>query len=64
MKKSLEYLAEHFKDKAIIGRLHFTAERSFNFFEEKKQLPVIIVNKKGQYVFKKSPKAAVHLCDV
>ena len=50
VKKSAEYLAETLKTKpALIG---FTAElkEAFNYFEEKKQLPIILVNKKGEYV--------------
>ena len=50
VKKSADYLAETLKTKpSLIG---FTTElkEAFNYFEEKKQLPIILVNKKGEYV--------------
>ena len=50
VKRSADYLAETLKIKpALVG---FTAQlkEAFNFFEEKKQLPVILVNKKGEYI--------------
>jgi len=50
VKKSAEYLAETLKTKPAL--IEFTTElkEAFNYFEEKKQLPVILVNKKGGYV--------------
>lgn len=50
VKKSAEYLAETLKTKPAL--IEFTTElkEAFNYFEEKKQLPVILVTKKGEYV--------------
>jgi len=51
VKKSAEYLSQTLQTKPAL--IEFTAKlkEAFNFFEEKKQLPVILVNKKGEYVF-------------
>jgi murein L,D-transpeptidase YafK len=49
-KKSTEYLHETTKDKAALLQFASKLKEAFDYFEEKKELPVIGVNKKGQYV--------------
>jgi len=51
VKKSAEYLAEMTKDKAQLQQFANNLKEAFDYFEEKKQLPIILVNKKGQYVY-------------
>jgi murein L,D-transpeptidase YafK len=50
VRRSADYLAQTLKSKPAL--IEFTAKlkEAFNFFEEKKQLPLILVNKKGEYV--------------
>lgn len=51
VKKSMEYLNETIKDNAYLQSFNTNLKSGFDFFEAKKQLPVIMVNKKGEYVF-------------
>ncbi len=50
VKKSAEYLNETLKIKPALTDFTLKLKEVFNYFEEKKQLPVILVNKKGEYV--------------
>ena len=50
VKKSAEYLAQTLKTKPVLIDFTLKLKEAFNFFEEKKQLPVILVNKKGEYL--------------
>ncbi|WP_462251673.1 L,D-transpeptidase family protein [Ferruginibacter sp.] len=50
VKRSADYLAETLKIKPALVGFTTQLKEAFNFFEEKKQLPVILVNKKGEYV--------------
>ncbi|MGG9963691.1 L,D-transpeptidase family protein [Ferruginibacter sp. SUN106] len=50
VKKSAEYLAQTLQTRPALIDFATKLKEAFNFFEEKKQLPVILVNKKGEYV--------------
>jgi murein L,D-transpeptidase YafK len=50
VKKSADYLAQTLQTKPALTEFTAKLKEVFNFFEEKKQLPVILVNKKGEYV--------------
>ncbi len=50
VKKSIEYLAESTAGKQAIQKFAIRLKEAFDFFEDKKQLPVILVNKSGEYV--------------
>lgn len=50
VKKSAEYLAQALQARPSLIEFTATLKEAFNYFEEKKQLPVILVNKKGEYV--------------
>ena len=50
VKKSADYLTETLKIKPSLVGFTTQLKEAFNFFEEKKQLPVILVNRKGEYV--------------
>ena len=50
VKKSLEYLNSTIKDNAYLQQFNKNIKEVFDFFETKKQLPVIMVNKRGEYV--------------
>ena len=50
VRKSLEYLAESTIGNQAIQRFAINLKEAFDYFEEKKQLPVIMVNKTGEYV--------------
>ena len=51
IKKSLDYLNETIKNSAALVSFNANIKSVFDVFEAKKQLPVIMVNKKGEYVF-------------
>ena len=50
VKKSFEYLARATKENQKLQKFAVSLKAAFDYFEEKKQLPVIMVNKKGQYI--------------
>lgn len=50
VKKSADYLAQSLQTKPALIDFAARLKEAFNYFEEKKQLPVIIVNKKGEYI--------------
>ena len=50
VKKSIEYLAETTIDNQAIQKFAIRLKEAFDYFEEKKQLPLILVNKSGEYV--------------
>lgn len=50
VKKSADYLAEITKASAVMQDFSNNLKEAFDYFEEKKQVPVILVNKKGQYL--------------
>ncbi|HSN62213.1 MAG TPA: L,D-transpeptidase family protein [Ferruginibacter sp.] len=51
VKKSVEYLTNITKDNSTLLAFNNNIKSAFDFFELKKQLPVIMVNQKGEYVF-------------
>ena len=51
IKKSLEYLNLTTKKNLQLQQFALQLREAFDKFEEKKQIPVVMVNKKGQYVF-------------
>jgi len=50
VKKSAEYLALATKDNKSLQHFAGTLQSAFEYFETKKQLPVILINKQGQYI--------------
>jgi murein L,D-transpeptidase YafK len=50
VRRSADYLAETLKTKPSLVAFTAKLKEAFVFFEEKKQLPLILVNKKGEYV--------------
>ena len=50
VRKSIEYLAESTIGNQTIQKFAIRLKEAFDYFEEKKQLPVILVNKSGEYV--------------
>lgn len=49
-RKSFEYLAQSTKDNQALQRFAITLKEAFDYFEEKKKLPVIMVSKEGEYI--------------
>ncbi len=49
-KKSFEYFARTSKDDQDLQRFAIKIKEVYDFFEEKKKLPLISINKKGEYV--------------
>ena len=49
-KKSMEYLDQATKGNAALQKFTVNLKEVFTYFEEKKELPVILINKKGQYL--------------
>ncbi len=50
VKKSMEFLYTSIKDNAYLQEFNKNIKAVFDYFETKKQLPIIMVNKKGDYV--------------
>ena len=50
VKKSMEFLNNTIKDNVYLLQFNKSIREVFDYFEAKKQLPVIMVNKKGEYV--------------
>ncbi len=48
--KSMEFLEVALKDNLYLQQFNTNIKTVFDFFELKKQLPIIMVNKKGEYV--------------
>ena len=51
VKKSMDYLTTTTKKNLQLQEFALQLRQAFDKFEEKKQIPVVLVNKKGQYVF-------------
>ena len=51
VKRSMDYLSQAIKDNKSLKKFAFNLKEAFDQFEEKRQLPVIMVNKKGEYIF-------------
>ncbi len=51
VKKSVEYLAESTIGNQTIQKFAIKLKEAFDYFEEKKLLPLIMVNRSGEYVF-------------
>ncbi len=50
VKRSADYLTQTLKTRPALADFTSKLKDVFNFFEEKKQLPVIMINKRGEYV--------------
>ena len=50
VRRSFEYLAQATKDNQQLQKFAVSLKSAFDYFEEKRQLPLILVNKKGQYI--------------
>lgn len=50
VKRSFDYLAEATKENQLLQEFAVSLKAAFDYFEAKKQLPVILINKKGQYL--------------
>jgi hypothetical protein len=50
VKKSADYLAQTLQARPALAEFTARLKEVFNYFEEKKQLPIIMVNKRGEYV--------------
>lgn len=51
VKKSMDYLAQATKNNQPLQKFVADLKEAFDKFEEKKQVPLILINRKGQYVF-------------
>ena len=50
VKKSFDFLANATKENQPLQNFAVNLKNAFDFFEAKKQLPVILINKKGEYI--------------
>lgn len=50
IRRSIEYLAESTLGNPVVQKFAIRLKEAFDYFEEKKQLPVIMVNRTGEYV--------------
>jgi len=50
VKRSFEYLAQATKENQQLQKFAITLKAAYDFFEDKKQLPLILVNKSGEYI--------------
>ena len=51
VKKSMEYLTQATKNNHTLQKFAADLREAFDRFEEKKQIPLVMINKKGEYVF-------------
>ena len=51
VKKSMDYLNSTTKKNLQLQQFALQLREAYDKFEEKKQIPIVLVNKKGQYVF-------------
>ncbi len=49
-KNSMNYLSGIAKDNAALRNFEASLKEAFDYFKEKKQLPAILINKKGEYI--------------
>ena len=49
-KRSIEYLQQSIKDDLPLRQFAYKLKEAFDLFNEKKQLPLILVNPKGEYI--------------
>ncbi len=50
VKKSFDYLAQITKENQPLQQFAISLKNVFDYFEDKKQLPLVLVNKKGDYI--------------
>jgi murein L,D-transpeptidase YafK len=50
IKKSLDYLTESIKGKQAVNKSILNIKAVYDYFEKRKKIPIIIVNKKGDYI--------------
>jgi len=50
VKKSLDYLTESIKGKQAINKSILGIKAVYDYFEKKRRLPIIMINKKGDYI--------------
>ena len=50
VKKSMEFLENSMKDNSYLQQFNTNIKEVFDYFELKKELPIIMVNRKGEYV--------------
>ncbi len=53
VKRSVDYLNQATKENQSLRHFDITLKDAFDFFEDKKELPVIMIDKKGEYVINK-----------
>lgn len=51
VKKSMEYLENIIKENESLSAFNKNIRAAYDYFEAKKQLPIIMVNQRGEYVF-------------
>ena len=49
-KNSMNYLSGITKDNAALRNFEASLKEAFDYFKEKKQIPAILINKKGEYI--------------
>ena len=50
VKKSMDFLENSMKDNAYLQHFNSNIKEVFDYFETKKELPIILINRKGDYV--------------
>lgn len=55
VKKSIEFLDKAVKDDSLLKKFSSNLEDAFNYFEKYKQLPVVMVSAKGEYLVNNPP---------
>ena len=63
VKRSAEYLEKNLKDDTALQKFSANLEDAFYFFEKYKQLPVVVVSKKGEYIVNDPPSKKDFLVD-
>ncbi|CAN5151759.1 hypothetical protein BH09BAC2_BH09BAC2_17230 [soil metagenome] len=50
VRKSVDYLDNALKNRQSIKQFEYQLKNIFDYFNEKKQLPIVLINKKGEYL--------------
>lgn len=55
VKRSVDYLANLMKDDVVMKRFEDKLEDGFDYFEKYRQVPVVLINNRGEYIIHNAP---------
>jgi murein L,D-transpeptidase YafK len=64
VKKSVDYLGKILKDDSVLRKFSLSMEDAFNYFEKHKQVPVVLISEKGEYIVNDPPAKTERFKDI